>query len=85
MAKQPTGVQIHRDSVRIWFIWKGKQTFEPLHLNPTSKNIEAAAKLRKEISEKVKHNIFCYEEYFPDSVRAKESIDTYYHHVGIDL
>jgi len=63
-------------------MWEGKQTFEPLNLNPTPKNIEAAAKLRKEISEKIKHNIFCYEEYFPDSIRANESSDTTFKQVS---
>lgn len=73
MDGQYRGVQLHRGKIRIWFMWNGKQTFEPLHLNPTPANWKAAARLRDEISQKIKHGIFNYAEYFPDSPRAQRS------------
>lgn len=72
MASKYPGVQLHRDKLRIWFNWNGQRCYEPLHLDPTPSNYTAAARLRREISEKIKYGLFDYAEYFPDSPRAKQ-------------
>ncbi len=73
MAGQYRGVQLHNGKLRIWFKWNGKQTFEPLYLNPTPTNWQAAARLRDEIYQKIKHGMFSYADYFPESIRAQQT------------
>jgi integrase len=65
------GVQLHNDKLRIWFSYQGERCFEPLGLAPTKTSWRAAAKLRAEIVDKIRHGLFDYAEYFPDSPRAK--------------
>jgi integrase len=65
-----TGVQLHNGKLRIWFVYEGERCFESLDLGPTKANWRAAARLRAEIVEKVRHGLFNYSEYFPDSKRA---------------
>jgi integrase len=68
--KNITGVQVHSDKLRIWFMYNGERCFESLNLSPLDANQRAAAKLRKEICEKIRHGIFDYASYFPNSARA---------------
>lgn len=82
MAAKYPGVQLHNGKLRIWFMWQGKQTFEPLYLEPTPTNYSAAARLRKEISDKIKYKIFNYAEYFPDSPRARQTQSVNFEHVA---
>jgi integrase len=72
MAAKYPGVQLHRGTLRIWFTWNGQRCFEPLNLEPTPNHYTAAARLRREISEKIKYGLFDYADYFPDSPRAKQ-------------
>lgn len=64
------GVQIHSGKLRIWFNYKGQRCFESLNLSPSDANQRAAAKLRAEICEKIRHGVFDYATYFPESVKA---------------
>lgn len=68
-----TGVQLHGGSLRIWFTWQGKRTYEPIHLAPTQNNYKAAARLRQEISQRIKLGAFNYAEYFPESPNAHQT------------
>jgi integrase len=71
--KNLTGLQVHGGKLRIWFVYENKRCFESLNLPPSETNQRAAAKLRNEICEKIRHGIFNYAEYFPDSVKTKKS------------
>lgn len=70
-----TGVQIHGESVRIWFTHQGQRVYEKTEFAPNERGLAAAARLRAECQQKVKLGIFRYADYFPDSPRAK-TLDT---------
>jgi integrase len=65
------GCQLHNGKIRIWFAYQGERCFESLNLLPTQANWRAAARLRAEIVEKIRHGLFNYSDYFPDSPRAQ--------------
>jgi integrase len=75
-AKQtPRGVTIRSnktsESLQIDFIYKGVRCRESLRLSPTASNIKYAAGLLGEIQRKIGSESFRYQDYFPDSPKAK--------------
>jgi integrase len=70
--KNLTGIQVHGGKLRIWFIYDKKRFYESLNLTPTETNQRAAAKLRNEICEKIRHGVFNFVDYFPESTRIKK-------------
>jgi integrase len=68
----PRGVKPRENAIQIYFRLKGEvdYCYETLPWPPTQTNINRAGKLRAEIVGKIKHEIFVYAEYFPDSPRA---------------
>lgn len=71
------GVELRENSIRVHFTYAGKARKETLMsagvpLAPTPANEKRAARLVAEIKDKVRHGIFDYSEYFPDSKTAKE-------------
>lgn len=85
----PTGVKPREKAIQIKFRLKGEADYcyETLHWNPTPANITRAGKLRSEITEKIKHDIFNYAEYFPNSPRAQVAKGTFadYAQAWLDL
>lgn len=75
----PTGVKPREKTIQIFFKLKGEvdYCYETLHWSPTPANIIRAGKLRTEIVEKIKHDIFNYGEYFPNSPRAQLASGTF--------
>ena len=71
--KKLTGVQVHGGKLRIWFKYNGERCFESLNLSPSDANQRAAAKLRAEICEKIRHGLFDYAIYFPDSIKVTKT------------
>lgn len=66
MGGTPSGVEIHRGKLRIYFRYAGKLRREPLGLPPTKANTQHAGRLVQEIRDKVRHGIFDYPTHFPD-------------------
>ncbi|MDA8480033.1 DUF3596 domain-containing protein [Citrobacter sp. Awk 4] len=72
MLALPTGVEIHRQSVRIWFLYKGKRCREVLKSwNITPSNIKKAGNMRARIVSDIQLGTFDYLTYFPESKTAK--------------
>ena len=71
----PRGVSIrshkHSASIQIYFSYRGVDCRETLKLEPTTKNIRYADRLRGEILNAIEHGVFRYLDYFPNSQRAK--------------
>lgn len=66
----PTGVQIHREKLRIWFRWEGQRYYEGTNLTYSDKNAATLGRLRREIVDKIKLGTFDANEYlrhFPES------------------
>lgn len=75
-AKLPTGVEIRRDKIYIWFRWDGKRYYEPFGQNSQA-NLKRAAKLRTQITTLIETGAFdddMYHTYFPNS-KALENRD----------
>ncbi len=67
-----SGVEKHGDQVRIVFMYEGKRCREPVpRAQQTSPGYAKANALREEILQKIKYGVFRYEDYFPNSTRAK--------------
>lgn len=71
------GVEIHRGKIRIYFRYGGRLRREPLGLSPTKANLQHAAKLVKEIRERIRHGLFDYEEYFPGRGDSPHTVKEY--------
>lgn len=67
MPAYPTGVERHGETLRIWFIYKGKRVRESLGVPDTPKNRKMASELRSSVCYAIKTGNFVYEERFPDS------------------
>lgn len=67
------GIEIRLRSLRIVFMWQGKQRREKLDLAPTPANIKYAERLAAEIKQKISVNTFDYAKYFPKSKEAETS------------
>ncbi len=74
-ADFPRGVTVrshkHSASIQIYFSYRGVDCRETLKLEPTTKNIRYADRLRGEILNAIEHGVFRYSDYFPNSKRAK--------------
>lgn len=85
----PTGVKPRANAIQIYFRQKGEADYcyETLPWKPTPANLIRAGKLRAEIVEKIKHGIFSYADYFPDSPRAQIAKGTFtdYAQAWLDL
>jgi integrase len=77
--RNPVGVKSREKTIQIKFKLKGEESYcyETLPWAPTPINIATAGKLRAEIVEKIKHDVFSYEEYFPNSIRASNNKGTF--------
>lgn len=75
----PTGVKPREKAIQIKFKLKGEADYcyETLQWLPTPANIIKAGKLRAEIVDKIKHDVFIYGDYFPDSHRAQNASGTF--------
>lgn len=75
----PTGVKPREKAIQIYFRLKGETDYcyETLAWNPTPTNLTRAGKLRAEIVEKIKHDVFVYRDYFPNSPRAQNESGTF--------
>jgi len=72
----PAGLEVRGDTIRIRFVWNGKRCSETLSYPPTKSGIAAASRLRDQVKELIRHDIFTdakYAELFPGSVSAPES------------
>ncbi|HWX01391.1 site-specific integrase [Collimonas sp.] len=67
------GVELRDKSIRVVFIWQGKQRREKLDLRPTPANIKYAERLVAEIKSKISVGTFDYAATFPNSPHAAES------------
>jgi integrase len=77
--QHPTGVRPHGAGIQIKFklAENPSYSFETIQWRPTPANLARAGKLREEIVEKIKHGIFDYAEYFPNSKNALEKVLTF--------
>jgi len=70
-----TGVELRigrrAESIRIYFTYRGVDCREALKLPHTKQNIAYAVRRRGEVLNAIERGIFRYEEFFPDSPRAK--------------
>ncbi|WP_249423588.1 Arm DNA-binding domain-containing protein [Enterobacter hormaechei] len=72
MAAYPTGVEVHGESLRIWFIYQGKRVRENLGVPDTPKNRKMAGELRASVCFAIKTGTFNYASQFPDSSNAEK-------------
>jgi integrase len=78
MARTGSGVEVRKNSIRVQFVFEGKThrhtlTVEGAPLPPTPANIKYAARLVIEIREKIKHDVFLLQEYFPDAAQTRSA------------
>jgi integrase len=70
-----TGVELRTgkrtESIRIYFTYRGVDCREALRLPHTKQNIAYATRRRGEVLNAIERVTFVYEEFFPDSSRAK--------------
>lgn len=72
MPALPTGVELHRQNIRIWFLYKGKRCREVLQgWSATPSNLKKAGNLRARIVSDIQLGNFDYLAYFPESKTAK--------------
>lgn len=71
----PKGISVRQHkqstSLQIYFAYRGVDCRETLKLEPTKNNIKHAAWLRSEILRSIELGSFKYQDYFPESKRAK--------------
>lgn len=71
------GVEVRPNSIRLFFVWKGRQR-ETLTLNgkpmkPTQANILHARRVAADIRKRIALGTFSLAEFFPDSPRAERA------------
>lgn len=71
----PTGVEIHNNKLRIWFIFEGKRCRESLSCPPTPKNIKLASEKRSSICHSIRMGTFEYNEHFPNSKKVNSVVN----------
>lgn len=71
-GQNPAGVKPRENAIQIKFKLQDEDAYcyETLQWAPTPVNVARAGKMRAEIVEKIKHGVFSYAEYFPNSRRA---------------
>lgn len=72
MAAYPTGVEVHGESLRIWFIYQGKRVRENLGVPDTPKNRRMAGELRSSVCFAIKTGTFNFMTQFPNSANAEK-------------
>jgi integrase len=79
-GRKYTGVKARENAIQIYFRLKGEDRYcyETLPWAPTPANLAKAEKLRKEITDRIKHDVFVYADYFPDSARAQITNGTFF-------
>ena len=70
LVKGIAGVEVHGNSLRIIFSYKGVRCRESLGLAPTKKNVKFAVGLRSTVLHEIKTKCFDYQARFPDSSNA---------------
>lgn len=75
MARKGNGVEVRPNSIRLFFVWNGRDCRETLRINgapaaPTVANIRYAERIGAEIRDRIKHGTFVYGDYFPASAGA---------------
>lgn len=73
------GIELRESSIRVRFLYRGKQRKETLCVNdepmaPTPANAKYAVRLAAEIKRKIADGSFIYADYFPGSPHADEPI-----------
>ena len=83
----PSGTKPHGNGIQIKFKPAGFSgyCYETLPWSPTPANIEKAGKLRKEIVDAIKHGVFSYAEYFPNSRNAYTTNNSFYYYAQLWL
>ena len=77
MADLPPGVELRGQSIRIWFMYKGKRCREMLKgWIPTPSNIKKAGQLRMVIVSEISLGEFDYRTRFPESKQAEPTSGT---------
>ena len=72
MPASTTGLEIHRQSTRIWFLYKGKRCREVLQgWSTIPSNLKKAGNMRARIVSDIQLGTFDYLAYFPESKTAK--------------
>lgn len=72
----PSGLEVRGDAIRMRFVWNGKRYSETLTFPATKSGIQAAARLRDQVKDLIKHGIFDdakYAELFPGSAHTGTS------------
>ncbi len=69
-VKLPKGVELHGQSLRIVFRYKGVRCRETIGLPPTKKNILYAEGFRATVLHEIRTNTFVYHERFPDGSKS---------------
>lgn len=69
----PTGTRPHGNGIQIKFKPKGYETdcYETLPWSPTPANLAKAGRLRQDIKDAIKHDVFRYGDFFPDSPKSQ--------------
>ncbi|MCV6612400.1 MAG: site-specific integrase [Amphritea sp.] len=71
-SKQPTGVEVRGETIRIVFMYRGQRCRESLPgLKATKPNIKFAANKRAVILHEIATGVFDYADHFPESNKAK--------------
>lgn len=72
-SKYP-GVEQRGDALRLWFKYHGKKVHEPHPAPATPAGLAAAARDRAKIVAQIEAGVFDYNQWFPDSPRAAQSV-----------
>lgn len=75
MGRTGSGVEVRKNSIRLFFIHEGERIKETLTLNgaplpPTPANLKYATRVAGEIRKKIAQGLFDIADFFPDSPRA---------------
>lgn len=73
------GVKARENAIQIKFKLQGsaEYCYETIRWSPTPANLTRAGKLRAEIVDKIRHGVFVYADYFPESPRAQAATGTF--------
>lgn len=79
LSSKTKGVKARENAIQIKFRLKGQDEYcyETIKWSPTPANLVRAGKLRAEIVDKIKHGVFVYSDYFPESPRAQAVTGTF--------
>lgn len=70
------GIEPRGNSIRVMFMYQGERIRETLRMPPNPKNMRYAEALREEILKKIALGTFKLCDYFPDSPKCKNKVET---------